>query len=140
LWDARTGRELRRIQAQQAGFRCMAFSPDGLLLATGDYFSPEPSVKVWEVAALRRDEKVVPPGRTHLIAQVIAAQGFASPGVASPIVPQAIVSLGVAAFDVSALVVPLHTLKGHTGQFIGSIAFSPDGERLASGGGRGKEF
>src|SRR5262249_26704762 len=93
LWDARTGRELRRIQAQTAGFRSMAFSPDGRHVATGDYFSPEPSGKVWEVAALRRDEKVV----------------------------------------------PLQTLNGHTGEFIDSIAFSPDGERLASGGGKGRE-
>jgi WD40 repeat protein/serine/threonine protein kinase len=93
LWDARTGQELRRIQAQKGGFRSMAFSPNGRRLATGDYFSPEPSVKVWEVAALRRDEKAV----------------------------------------------PLHTLKGHAGTFVDSIAFSPNGERLASGGGRERE-
>src|SRR5262249_17512734 len=36
-------------------------------------------------------------------------------------------------------VAPLHTLKGHTGPFVDSVAFSPDDERLASGGG-GPEF
>ena len=43
------------------------------------------------------------PGRTHLIAQVIAAQGHVSPGAVSPVVPQTAVALGVARLDAFAL-------------------------------------
>jgi hypothetical protein len=43
------------------------------------------------------------PGRTHLIAQVIAAQGHVSPGAVSPVVPQTAVALGVARLDALAL-------------------------------------
>jgi len=53
------------------------------------------------------DEQEYPPGRTHLIAQVIAAQGFASAWATLPVVPQAIVSLGVAPFNASAVGFPL---------------------------------
>jgi hypothetical protein len=45
----------------------------------------------------------VTPGRTNLIAQVIAAQGLVSPGTVSPVVPQTAVALRVASFDALAL-------------------------------------
>jgi hypothetical protein len=43
------------------------------------------------------------PGRTHLIAQAIAAQGHVSPGTVSPVVPQAAVAPGVARLGAIAL-------------------------------------
>jgi hypothetical protein len=53
------------------------------------------------LASLEKDSGPPSPGagRTHLIAQVIAAQGLVSLGAASPGVPQVAVALGVAAFD-----------------------------------------
>jgi mono/diheme cytochrome c family protein len=50
-----------------------------------------------------------PPGRTQLIAQLMAAQGLASAGGASPVIHRAAAPLGVAALGASALVqLPLH--------------------------------
>jgi putative heme-binding domain-containing protein len=43
------------------------------------------------------------PGRKHLIAQVIAAQGHVPPGTVSSVIPQAAVALGVARLDTFAL-------------------------------------
>jgi membrane protease YdiL (CAAX protease family) len=53
--------------------------------------------------ALAKEHLTYTPGRTHLIAQVIAAQGLVSPGGALPVVPQAAVALGVVPFDALAL-------------------------------------
>jgi WD40 repeat protein/serine/threonine protein kinase len=97
LWHARTGQELRCFRAHKGHVYGLAFSPDSQRLASGAW-GPEPTVKVWDVTALRR-KKEVP---------------------------------------------PIFTLKGHTGgpsgKGIWSVAFSPDGQRLASAGGAGREF
>ena len=46
LWDARTGKLLRTLMRHGGEIKCLAFSPDGKLLASGGPFDP---VRLWDV-------------------------------------------------------------------------------------------
>ena len=46
LWDARTGKLLRTLMGHRGDIECMAFSPDGKLLASG---GPSDPVRLWNV-------------------------------------------------------------------------------------------
>src|SRR5262249_60501393 len=47
LWDAATGKELRRFEGHRAGVESVAFSPDGALLASG---GSDDAARAWEAA------------------------------------------------------------------------------------------
>src|SRR5258707_41888 len=49
VWDSRTGREVRRFGGHGLGVTCIAFSPDGRLLATRAH--PEDIIRLWDFAA-----------------------------------------------------------------------------------------
>src|SRR5262249_9670934 len=54
LWEVATGQEVRRFDHGNGGGRrvmCVAFSPDGKTLASGDYW--ETTVRLWDVASGR---------------------------------------------------------------------------------------
>lgn len=50
IWRATTGEETSRFTGHAEGVRCLAFSPDGKLLATGSMYE---SVRIWDVKAQR---------------------------------------------------------------------------------------
>ncbi len=62
LWDVASGRELRRIGTGPGLFDALAFSPDGLLLASG---GDDGRIQVWEVASGQKRRSYE--GHRHLI-------------------------------------------------------------------------
>jgi WD40 repeat protein len=126
LWDVATGKPARTIQADENLLRCVAFSPDGQLLAVHSQLG---NVSLWEAATGKELLRL----RTRSVGHTIA---FSPDGK-------------LLAFDVEYAVricevatgVELFTLKGHqlvikggaiTAGFINALAFSRDGKRLAS--------
>ena len=52
LYDASTGREIRRFEGERTA-NCLAFSPDGKVLAGGFHDGPNAGIILWEVASGR---------------------------------------------------------------------------------------
>lgn len=122
MWELATGREVRAFHGHNPGWVFSAcFSPDGQRLLTG---SSDGSARLWDVATghqlhvLTNDDKVIqavfsPDGR------VIATAGYFQ---------------GVKLWDaVSGGRLPINV--DHE-QAVFTVAFSPDGQRLAYAGGR----
>jgi WD40 repeat protein/serine/threonine protein kinase len=123
VWDAQTGQELLALKGgsnPNGNFRkCVAFSPDGKLLAGGD----NAVVKVWDAQTGQ---------------EILSLQGAASSVAFSPD-GKRLASAG-RAFENNKIVGVAKIWDVLTGREIltlkgahGSVTFSPDGKRLASG-------
>ena len=120
LYDARTGAQIYLITGHSFRVNAVAFSPDGLTLASG---SRDHTVRLWDVAT--GQEKSILTGHTNDVEAVAFSQDgttLASAGSDST----------VRVWDV-ATGQEQHTLTGHVGK-VGSVVFSPDGLTLASAG------
>lgn len=159
LWDADTGRPVRRVGTFPGGGLALAFSPDGERLAMGGFGG---GVRIWEVAGGAPQELATPTGINDLTfsadGRSLAATGLGTPdvyrwalgprpGLTRWTAPEE--SLGAAfAPDGRHLAVtgsdglvrvyratggdPVAEIRGHTGQAF-RVAFTPDGEHLVSG-------
>src|SRR5439155_1402292 len=65
LWDAATGREIRRFEGHSSAVGCVAFSPDGRGVLTGSY---DGTVRLWDVATGRETGRFE--GQSGLVASV----------------------------------------------------------------------
>ena len=131
IWDARTGQQLRSFRAHAKHARSVAFSPDGLRLASGSW---DGTVKVWDAQTgglmVQREG---PGGRIARVAfspdgKRLAAGSSAGggPGMTGADGP------GVLQIWDATLGESLRTIRGHDGLI--RMAFSPDGRRLATVG------
>lgn len=130
LWDTSTGRELRSLPESAGEDTVVAFSRDGLLLATGSTGNATAAVRVWEIASGQKLRTIefanpgslafLPDGRT------LAAAGTKSGDLRS--------------WDATsgAEVPRLNPLVEFKKKSYDSVAFSADAELLASGASRGE--
>lgn len=114
VWDNTSGQEIPSLKGLMNAFYSVAFSPDGKRLASAN---TEKTVKVWD--ANTGKELINLSGHTGNVMSV----AFSPDGnwLASASMDQTVKVWDAANGKES------HTLKGHT-----SVAFSPDGKRLAS--------
>jgi WD40 repeat protein len=135
LWDIKTGNLLQNVtnRSFMSFFTSVAYSPDGQTVAIGSY---DKTIKIWQVVASINKAPIQqnPFKNTKLIKLLIAAilgligtqiYGYALYGV-FPINPISIIA------NLSSGISLEKTLTGHS-SFVYSVAYSPDGQTLASG-------
>jgi RNA polymerase sigma factor (sigma-70 family) len=121
LWDAATGKEMRRFEGHQGWVWGVAFSPDGKTLAS---CSADGSVRLWEVATGKEQHRFI--GHDSQVFWV----AFSPDGkVLTSCSQDQTVRLWEAATGKE-----LHRLEGHQDKVPG-VAFSPDGKTVASASG-----
>ena len=118
LWDVRTGQVRQVLKGHTDGVWSIAFSPDGQTLASGSW---DHTVRLWDISSVLNTD----------IAAASAQPGFRPKGVGSGVAALTTNVTDVSASDIGSF---HHILQGHT-NYINDIAFSPDGQTLASGSG-----
>jgi WD40 repeat protein len=119
--DSRTG-EVKQTFRGERKFRCVAFSPDGRLVAAGSGYEGEQGsgqVMIWELATGRERSPISRHGAFSLAFSPDSAR-LATGGI-----DQAVKIWDVASAQ------EILTLRGHT-DWVTSVAFTPDGHRLVS--------
>jgi WD40 repeat protein len=119
LWDAGSGRELRRLAGHTNYVRAVAFSPDGQDVASG---SNDGSVRLWNVSTGEQKRTLEGLGGVLSLAFKPGGQMLAV-GTTENL---------VRLFD-TATGGEVHKEAGHK-SWVTSVVFSPDGQLVASGG------
>jgi len=123
IFQAGTGKVLRRVQAHKDTVRAVAFNHYGNLMASG---SDDFTVKIWDTSTWRQVHMLM--GHTDSVGAV----AFSPDG---RVLASGSDDKTVKIWDVASGR-ELHTLRGHQDN-VATVAFSPDGVVLASGCGDG---
>ncbi|HZY85203.1 MAG TPA: hypothetical protein VFE78_10260, partial [Gemmataceae bacterium] len=131
VWDAATGKEVRRLRGFANGIACAAFAPDGgraVLGSAGRWkngwqHGPEFDVLLWDLSGHRPAHTLKGHAR-DIFAVALSADGRRALS-AGP-------ETSIFVWDAEAGT-KLHTLEGHT-QAVTCLAVSPDGRYALSGG------
>jgi RNA polymerase sigma factor (sigma-70 family) len=125
VWDVATGKEVRQIKGgHRNGFHNLAFSPDGKSLISGGIFS----LRRWDWATAKELQRFDPPGD-----KTPRAPGGRIALSANGKILAAVERMAIRLWDVETGK-ELRGPDGHRGG-VQSVAFSPDGKTIASGGG-----
>ncbi|KAM5348925.1 hypothetical protein ACJ41O_008748 [Fusarium nematophilum] len=132
VWDAKSGREVRKLEGHSDSVNAVAFSPDGSRIASGSgdntgriaSGSGDNTVRVWDAKSGREVRKLG--GHSYWVNAV----AFSPDGsrIASGSYDNT-----VRVWDIK-LGREVRKLEGHS-SWVSSVAFSPDGSRIASGSG-----
>ena len=123
LWDAVTGEEKFTRRNQDALVGCVAFSPDSASFATGCL---DKVVRIWDTVT-GQELQTWPGFPSGVLAIRYSPDGSAvAAGTGDILQPARPGETQIRAAQSGAL---LHTLRGHAQQ-VGSVAFSPNGQRL----------
>jgi serine/threonine protein kinase len=126
LWDWQTGKETRTLSNHTNYIRALAFSPDNQILASG---SDDRTCKFWEI------------GTGEQIGNLVATNWLQSLAFSpdGSLIAGGTVDNRILVWDVASTKL-LFTLSGHQGIITGieAVAFSPNGQILASAGAEDK--
>jgi RNA polymerase sigma factor (sigma-70 family) len=136
FWDAATGREVGRIEANPHGsVHTVAYSPDGKTLATGDNSN---RLRLWDVAT-RQPLHDIETGQAHVLALVFFPDGTR---VATGGMGNVIRVWDVATGKEVTRLTFTEPVPARLPEAVGvkALAFSPDGRTLASAGWGGRDL
>jgi len=149
IWDAATGNLAQTLKGHSDGVLAVAFSPDGRLLVSGGM---DGTARVWETASGRARATLEFPGLRRRLADprlpgaeitpFVEAVAFSPDGrmfvtsAGTPVAFRKREGIGEVTFWSATSDQEVVSLKGYDGM-VRQVAFSPDGNLLATAGGDG---